>query len=219
MTAQQSPITEGITENWGNNFQYSTDWLHSLWSGTLLVSNSVASLLIVWVCLFRYVPSCHQITYLTFSDNGLNLHCLVIDLLKTFQNPIWGAVCSCCIISIEMHVKTHHLLKVVKPLSDTKARHVSLSKLSRIGTQQIIFHFFAHCTMNTNSLLMPVSRVTRYNTESLISDLQKCMHLTFTIQQWWMIHNALKAVGLRGCKTSRRMLFLTHAIALSFKMH
>ncbi len=153
---------EGITENWGNNFQYSTDWLHSLWRGTLLVLNSVASLLIVWVCLFRYVPSCHQITYLTFSDNGLNLHCLVIDLLKTFQNPIWGAVCSCCIISIEMHVKTHHLLKVVKPLSDTKARHVSLSKLSRIGTQQIIFHFFAHCTMNTNSLLMPVSRVTRY---------------------------------------------------------
>lgn len=114
MTAQQSTITEGITENWGNNFQYSTHWLHSLWSGTLLVSNNVASLLIVWVGLFRYVPSCHQITYLTFSDNGINLHCLVTDLLKTFQNPIWGAFYSCCIISIEMHVKTHHLLKAVK---------------------------------------------------------------------------------------------------------
>lgn len=98
-----------------------------------VVSNTVVSLLIV-MCLFRYVPICHQITYLTFSDNGLNLHCLVIDLLKTFQNPIWEAVCSCCIISIEMHVKTYHLLKVVKPLSHTNARHASLSKLSWIGT-------------------------------------------------------------------------------------
>lgn len=172
----------------------------------------------VSIQVYSKMPS-NYIQYLTFSDNGINLHCLVIDLLKTFQNPIWGAVCSCCIISIEMHVKTHHLLKVVKPLSHTNARHASLSKLSWIGTQQIIFHFFAHCTMNTNSLLMPVSRVTRKNTESLISNLQKRMHLTFTIQQWWMIHNALKAVGLRCYKTLKKMLFRIHATALSFKMH